>query len=105
MFSNCSTITENEIDAFEAEKSALGSTQAFRPIKVFETVAVLEQDGKMYLVAGAQHIFLLGQAAGDEWAILLTAEEIRSLPVDILWEGEDNNFELDSKRATELSKY
>ena len=64
------------------------------------------KDGKMYLylIAGRNQIFLIGEGGGDDWAHQLTALEIENFPFDIFWSGGENNFEANSQKATDLSK-
>ena len=57
----------------------------------------------MYLIAGKQDVFLLG-GDSEEWAKKLTEEEIQHLPIDIYWTGDITNFEVDSRKTTELRK-
>lgn len=94
-------VSEREVEAYEARKSELGTTDAVKPIKAFEEVQLLTIDDKLYLVAG--QIFLLGDSAGDNWARPLTDKERDIFPLKIIWEGEAIAFEADSLRATELS--
>ena len=87
---------------FEAERNESGLFSTSKPIKEFDEVSLLDVDNILYLVAGRQKIFLLGQS--DNWARELSSQELEDLPFDIYWTGRETNFEVDSRRATELSK-
>ena len=86
-----------------------GTFASAKPIKEFDSVQLLEIEKEpnmwdLYLVAGANKIFLLGPDSGDDWAHLLTPTELEDFPYDIIWSGEDIKFEANSVKATELSK-
>ena len=86
-----------------------GTFASAKPIKEFDSVQLLEIEKEpnrwnLYLVAGANRIFLLGPDSGDDWAQLLTPTELEDFPFDIIWSGEDIKFEANSVKATELSK-
>ena len=49
-------------------------------------------------------MFLLGED-NDDWARRLIDDEIQQLPFDIYWTGAVTNFEVDSKKTTELREY
>lgn len=87
---------------FEFERNESGLFATTKTIKEFDEVSLLDLDNNLYLVAGSQKIFLLGQT--DNWAKELSPQELEELPVDIYWNGRETHFEVDSKRATELSK-
>ena len=86
-----------------------GTFASAKPIKEFDSVQLLDIENgpnkwNLYLVAGANKIFLLGPDSGDDWAHLLTPTELEDFPYDIIWSGEDTRFEANSVKATELSK-
>ena len=58
----------------------------------------------MYLITGRRDVFLLGED-NDDWARRLIDDEIQQLPFDIYWTGAVTNFEVDSKKTTELREY
>ena len=86
-----------------------GTFASAKPIKEFDRVQLLDIEKgpnkwSLYLVAGANKVFLLGPESGDDWARLLTPTELEGLPYDIIWSGEDTKFEANSLKATELSR-
>ena len=74
-------------------------------MREFKSPQIFELESEIYLVTGADQIFLLGDRAEEQWARLLTSDEIKRLPFDIYWEGPALKFEADSKMTTELSKF
>ena len=104
-----SLFLERQIDQFEADRSAGDVQTPVKPTKEFSRVQLLDihdDDGALhvYLVAGKQDVFLLGED-NEEWAHRLTEEEIQQLPIDIYWTGGITNFEVDSKKTSELREY
>lgn len=95
-------VSELAIEDFEAQN--IEGIRNLKPIKEFDSPQILDVDNAIYLVTGPDKIFLLGEDAGDEWARLLTEDEIDNLPFDIHWDGQILEFKADSKSATELSK-
>ena len=89
-------VLEREIDEFEEKKVEAGDCSTTKPIKEFDTVT-------LYLIAGKLDVFLLGENE-EEWAQRLTEEEIKDLPMEIYWTGPKTNFEVSSRKATELCK-
>ena len=103
-------ILERQIDQFEAERNEEDNEEAQKPTKEFSSVQLLdindEETGELhvYLIAGKKDIFLLGEN-NEQWARRLTEEEINEFPYNIYWTGKDTNFEVDSRRTTELREY
>ena len=98
-------ISENRIQEFEAQKSISDGEFGGKPIREVASVQILDLNDHLYFVTGADTIYLLGDEAGENWARLLTSEEIAELPVDIHWDGPTHSFETSSKDVTELSTY
>ena len=96
---------ENAIQEFDRSRDVDGEIVNYKPIREFENVEILDLNDTLYLVAGRSKIYLLGQEAGDEWARLLTEQEILDLPIDMYWDGEETQFETSSKVTTELRKF
>ena len=101
-------ITEREIDDFEEQKVEAGDCSTTRPIKEFDRVTLYDiwearDTVHVYLIAGKVDVFLLGEDE-EEWAHRLTEEEIKGLPMEIYWTGPQINFEVNSRKATELCK-
>ena len=99
-------LLERQIDQFEADRSAGNVQTSVKPTKEFSRVQLLDirdEEGALhvYLIAGKQDVFLLG-GDNEEWAHRLTEEEIQCLPIDIYWTGKITNFEVDSKKTTQL---
>ena len=63
-----------------------------------------KKDYHVYLIAGKKEVFLLGEDS-TEWAHKLTDQELETFPIEIYWTGPKTNFEVSSRKATELSKY
>ena len=101
-------ILEKEIDQFEAQRNDESAEEAPRPTKEISCVQLYDVedsgDRHVYLIAGKKDIFLLGEDS-EEWARRLTDEELKKFPIDIYWTGKVTNFQVDSKRTTELRKY
>ena len=101
-------IIEREIDDFEEQKVEAGDCSSTKPIKEFDSVTLFDiWEGRekvhVYLIAGKMDIFLLGEDE-EEWAQRLTEEEIKGLPMEIYWTGPKTNFEVNSRKTTELCK-
>ena len=87
-----------------------GNFLSAKPIKEYDSVSLLDVEvgpGRwdLYMIAGRDIIYLLGPNSGDEWAHLLSEEELADFPYDIVWSGGETKFEANSKKATELRKF
>ena len=94
---------------FDQAKLQAGNFAASKPFMQFESVGLIElnpdpDDMKLYLVAGRDKVYLLGPGSGEEWAHLLSEEELQEFPYDIIWTGPEIHYEAKSEKTTELGK-
>ena len=94
---------------YDQAKLQAGNFATSKPFMQFESVGLLELDSdpdnmKLYLVTGRDKVYLLGPDSGDEWAQLLTEEELQQFPYDIIWTGPEIEYQANSEKATELGK-